>query len=278
MKIIRADVLGMCFGVRDALQALTEIETPVEVTIHGELVHNEIVLEQLQLRGFHSTAETARQALPATPAVLITAHGVSHAERQRLAEAGKQLLDTTCPLVTRAHDAAQALQRDGRHVLVIGRRSHVEVEGIVGDLSSYDVVGGAAEVRTYDSRRLGVMCQTTTPSRQVQAVRAAIAEKNPDADIRFIDTVCLPTKERQLALDRLIEQVEAVVVVGGSQSNNTRALAACCEERGRPAFHVQTAADLRGDWFAGFSTIGLTAGTSSLDATIAEVHAALAAM
>jgi len=276
MKVIRADVLGMCFGVRDALAALAQVDRPEAVTIHGELVHNEIVLEQLRLRGFRSVSEQDRQTPPATPLVMITAHGVSAAERRRLSAAGKQLLDTTCPLVTRAHDGAQRLQRDGYHVLLIGRRGHVEVQGIIEDLDAYDVVESAAEVRTYPARRLGILCQTTTPARLVAAVRAAAAARNPHAEVRFVDTVCLPTKERQLALERLIAQVEAVVVVGGSQSNNTRELAACCRERGRPAFHVQTAADLRPEWFAGIQTVGLTAGTSSLDATIAAVEHALA--
>ena len=105
------------------------------------------------------------QSLPATDTVLITAHGVSHAERRRLEEGGKQLVDTTCPLVARAHQAAQKLQAEGYHVLVIGRRGHVEVQGIVEDLDSFDVIQAPEEVRRYRSRRLGIMCQTTTPAR-----------------------------------------------------------------------------------------------------------------
>ena len=275
MQIILAEALGMCFGVRDALQVIEEIGRPEAVTIHGELVHNEVVLHQLRARGFGSVTEEDRRAVPATPAVLVTAHGISDRERRRLEAAGKQLLDTTCPLVARAHDAAQKLQRDGYHVLVIGRRGHVEVQGLIEDLTSFELVQRPEEVKTYAFSKLGIMCQTTTPARLVQAVRAEVARLNPGSEIRFIDTVCQPTKERQTALDRLLEQVEVVVVVGGSHSNNTRELAARCRERGVPAYPVRTADDLRPEWFAGLHTVGLTAGTSTPDHTIAQVHQAL---
>jgi 4-hydroxy-3-methylbut-2-enyl diphosphate reductase len=278
MQVIKAEVLGMCFGVRDALQILAAVPQPERVTIHGELVHNEAVLTQLGRRGFQMIQETQRRPLPLTDTVLITAHGVSDRERQRLEAAGKQLLDTTCPLVRRAHDAAQKLQQQGRHVLVIGKRGHVEVQGIVEDLDSHDVIQSVEEVRRYPFARLGIMCQTTTPARLVQEIRAAVAANNPGADIRFVDTVCHPTKDHQKALETLLEQVEAVVVVGGRNSNNTRELVARCRERGLPAYHVQTAADLDPTWFTGLETVGLTAGTSTLDATIDEVHAALVAL
>ncbi len=146
MKVIRAEVMGMCFGVRDALEVIDAIEEPGAVTIHGQLVHNEAVLDRLEARGFAMADEADRRALPATPVVLITAHGVSDRERARLAEAGKRLVDTTCPLVTRVHQAARTLQEQGYHVLVIGRRGHVEVRGIVEDLDGFDVVETVAEV------------------------------------------------------------------------------------------------------------------------------------
>jgi 4-hydroxy-3-methylbut-2-en-1-yl diphosphate reductase len=272
MRVIRADVLGMCFGVRDALKIIDEIDRPESVTIHGELVHNEAVLERLDARGFHQADEKNRLALPMTDTVLITAHGISHKERQRLAAAGKRLVDTTCPLVERVHKAALTLQEEGYHVLVIGKRGHVEVQGVIGDLGSFHVVQGPEEAQTYPFSRLGIVCQTTATAENVERVRAAVAERNPLAEIRFIDTVCLPTKEHQRALERLIEQVEAMVVVGGRNSNNTRELVNRCRAHGLPTYHVQDAADLEPDWFDGIETVGLTAGTSTLDETIEEVH------
>lgn len=275
MKILKADVLGMCFGVRDALAILEEVHDPANVTIHGELVHNEKVLDNLIDIGFRMLDEKNRRVIPATDTVLITAHGISEKERARLADAGKKIIDTTCPLVTRAHDAAQKLQAEGCHVLVIGKRGHVEVQGIVEDLASYDVIQSPDEVRTYPHAKLGVMCQTTTPVIHAEGIRAAIREKNPHTPIRWIDTICHPTKDHQKALERLMEEVDAMVVVGGINSNNTRQLVLRCQARGLPAYHVQGPEDLQVEWFEGVETVGLTAGTSTLDETIDAVEQAL---
>ena len=133
----------------------------------------------------------------------------------------------------------------------------------------------AEDGRQYPFGKLGIMCQTTSPARLVQQIRETVAQKNPSADIRFIDTVCHPTKDHQKALDTLLEQVEAVVVVGGKNSNNTRELVARCEEHGVPAFHIQAAEDIDPAWFTGMEVVGLTAGTSTLDATIEEVYQAM---
>src|SRR5207302_452819 len=112
----------------------------------------------------------------------------------------------------------------------------------------------------------------------VARIRSAVAELNPDAEIRFLDTVCHPTKDHQKALEELLGRVEAVVVVGGRNSNNTRELVARCRERGLPAYHVQGPADLDAEWFRGLRTVGLTAGTSTLDETIEDVYRALVAL
>ncbi len=275
MRIVRAETLGMCFGVRDALKLMDRIADPSRVTVHGELVHNEVVLVELNARGFETVDESKREGLSNRPDVLITAHGVSDRERSRLEAAGKRLIDTTCPLVRRAHDAALTLRDEGRHILLIGKRGHVEVQGLVEDLPGHDVIESEWEVAVYPHSRLGVICQTTSTEQDVERIRAVIVERNPDANIRFIDTICLPTKDHQRAVERLIAQVDAVVVVGGKNSNNTKALAERASDRGRPTVHVQGPADLDPDWFRPEWTIGLTAGTSTLDATIDAVHDAL---
>ncbi len=279
MRVIRAEVMGMCFGVRDALQVIEGIRDPRGVTILGQLVHNEVVLGDLQARGFAMQQELTG-ARPGELAagggrVLITAHGISDRQRLLLESAGRTLIDTTCPLVVRAHQAAQALQAQGYHVLVIGRKAHVEVQGIIGDLASVNVIESELDVEHYAQPRLGVLCQTTTTERHAATIRAAIAAQNPDAEIRYIDTICLPTKEHQRSLERLLERVDAVVVVGGRNSNNTRELVELCRQRDRPVVHVQSPSDLDPAWFAGFATVGLTAGTSTLERTINEVHRAL---
>jgi len=275
MNVVRAEEMGMCFGVRDALGATESVADPSLVTIHGELVHNPRVVRQLEEAGFRQSHENSRDAAVGTPLVLITAHGVSNAERQRLAAANKTLIDTTCPLVRRAHDAAQALGAEGRHVLLVGKAGHVEVRGIVEDLESYDVVGTPEEVGRYESRRLGIVSQTTVPPDVFADVCARVRDRNPLADVRVMDTVCRPTKLRQLSVLDLAARVDAVVVVGGRNSNNTRWLVSVCCEHGTRAFHVESAEDLDPAWFADVHTVGLTAGTSTLDETIDEVHRAL---
>jgi 4-hydroxy-3-methylbut-2-en-1-yl diphosphate reductase len=272
MEILRASVLGMCFGVRDALKAMHAIDRPENVTVHGELVHNEVVLTQLRVRGFEMLDESARDTLAATPQVLITAHGISQRERQRLTDAGKQLLDTTCPLVHRAHAAAQKLEADGYHLLVIGKPGHVEVRGIVEDLQNYDLVPSLREVKTYPHSRLGVMCQTTTSPSLAADIIAEIERQNPQAEVKFSDTICRPTREHQRSLAELLPLVEAVVVVGGKNSNNTRELVRRVQDFGLPGYHVVGPDDLEAAWFDDIETIGLTAGTSTLDETIDAVE------
>src|SRR5262249_3886767 len=159
------DSLGFCFGVRDALAAAERAPSPAQVTIHGELVHNERVQARLGSLGFHSSTEERRSALPATPLVMITAHGVSDRERNRLKQARKELLDPACPLVRKVHRAAQILAAEGRHVLIIGRPGHVEVQGILEDLASGEVVENVEAVRSYPYQQLGIVCQSTTPPR-----------------------------------------------------------------------------------------------------------------
>jgi 4-hydroxy-3-methylbut-2-en-1-yl diphosphate reductase len=278
MIVVRAETLGMCFGVRDALALLDRVDRPERVTVHGELVHNDEVLRRLESRGFRQSSEERRHSLPMTDTVLVTAHGISQRERDRLTAAGKTLLDSTCPLVTRAHDAARKLAAAGYHVLVIGRPGHVEVRGIVEDLESYTLVPDAESVIEFPHGRLGVMCQTTTPTRVADVILAEIRRKNPDADIRYVDTICLPTKEHQQALEDLLGKVTVIVVVGGKNSNNTRQLVQRCRDRGVRAHHVENAADLRREWFDGVDRVGLTAGTSTLAETIEAVERRLEGM
>ena len=272
MKVLIAEEMGMCFGVRDALGVLDEIAEPSKVAIHGQLVHNEVVLHQLSARGFQMADESDRSRLPETETVLVTAHGISHRERSRLANAGKKLIDTTCPLVRRVHDTAMRLQKEDYHVILIGRAGHVEVRGIVEDLEHFDVVETSGGVRAYPSRRLAVVCQTTVAPRTVAEVRVAIAAANPTSEIRFVDTTCQPTRNRQHAVEKLIPLVEAMVVVGGRNSNNTRELVELCRQHGLKTWQVRDVGDLQMEWFHGIDCVGMTAGTSTLDETIREVR------
>lgn len=278
MRILKAQDMGMCFGVRDALAKTRTISNPVQVTVFGQLVHNPLVGERLAARGFSMLDESQRCHLPDSTHVLVTAHGISEKMRATLLAAGKQLIDTTCPLVKKAHAAARRLQDQGCHIIVIGTPGHVEVNGIVEDLSSFAVVENPQAAATYPFTNLGIICQTTTPTTVAAAVRARIVQLNPHARIQFIDTICQPTKDRQTALEQLLHQVQAMVVVGGHHSNNTRRLVDRCRQRGVLAYHVQCAEELQPQWFAGVQTVGLTAGTSTLPETIDAVYRGLMAI
>jgi 4-hydroxy-3-methylbut-2-en-1-yl diphosphate reductase len=278
MKVLRARALGMCFGVRDAIEATSEVAQPGDVTIHGELVHNERVLVQLQARGFRMSPERDRSSLPTTPTVLVTAHGISQRERGRLIAAGKQLIDTTCPLVRRVHETAMKLANADFEIVLIGRPGHVEVQGISEDLETCHVVASVDDVRTWLVPKLGVICQSTTPPRLANEIVSAIEEQNPLSEVHFVNTICQPTADRQAALEELCAQVDAVVVIGGANSNNTRQLTSLARDAGVPVWQVQAAADLRPEWFEGCDCVGLTAGTSTLDQTVDDVFTALSAI
>ena len=277
MRVLIADELGFCFGVRDALTLARAVPDPAVVTIHGELVHNEVVLAELDASGFARSPERGR-GIPATEQVLITAHGISERERARLVAAGKTLLDTTCPLVRRAHAQAQSLEQQGCFVVVLGKQGHVEVTGIVEDLARYAIVGGSADIRTWADPAIGIVCQTTVPIRQARELARQIRIQNPHADVRFVDTVCEPTKRRIAAVETLVPRVDAFVVIGGTRSNNTQQLVALARRLGARTLHVQGVEDLDSDWFRGCATVGISAGTSTLDATITAVRLALEAM
>ena len=281
MEVIRASALGMCFGVRDALAAAQAVRDPTRVTVYGQLVHNEEVLRELSERGFSQTSEGERDGdAPDTEQVLVTAHGIGRRERDRLEAAGKRLIDTTCPLVREVHAAARRLERDGFFIIVIGRPDHVEVKGITGhvNLNRYDVVGDPASVRSYGEPRLGVVCQSTTAPDHARLVLQAIRDRNQASLVRYVDTICRPTRQRQAAVESLLGRVDAVVVVGGRNSNNTMQLVRRARARNVPVLHVQTARDLDPTWLVSFRVVGLTAGTSTLDRTVDDVHRALLRM
>ncbi|MBM3462591.1 MAG: 4-hydroxy-3-methylbut-2-enyl diphosphate reductase [Armatimonadetes bacterium] len=271
MRVLVAEHHGMCFGVRDAIALARSLPTPDTVTVYGELVHNEQVNASLAARGLAISSEAGR-TIPDTPAVLVTAHGISDLERGRLLASGKRIVDATCPLVRRVHLIAHRLRDQGWFVVVLGQAGHVEVRGIVEDLWRWAVVGSIDDARRWDADRIAVICQTTTPPEQAELLGAAVARANPHAEIRFVDTICAPTRERQQALRSLLGVVDALVVVVGRHSNNTRKLAATAAARGIPCTHVQTAAELDARWCAQFGTVGLTAGTSTPDETIRAVH------
>jgi len=260
----------MCFGVRDAIALAVKKSEEVPLTILGELVHNEAVLTSLREKGIGIEREVSNVT---TPTVMITAHGTSQYALNLLRERNLNVIEATCPLVHVAHRAVARLVQSGFHPVIIGKRDHVEVRGLTEDLVEFDVVLSEAEVDALKERpRFGIAAQTTQPIERVGHLVALIEQRFPKSEIRFIDTVCQPTKQRQLAAIELTKQCEVIVVIGGAHSNNTRELVATCSRYCARVYHVQGPDGLRPEWFGGAQSIGITAGTSTPDEVIDVVE------
>jgi 4-hydroxy-3-methylbut-2-enyl diphosphate reductase len=271
MRILRAVHLGMCFGVRDAITLALEHADAGPLTILGDLVHNPTVLRSLEEKGIAIARDLDRVA---TPTLMVTAHGTSERTLARTRALGLKVVEATCPLVHVAHRAVTALARDGYHVVIVGQRDHVEVRGLTGDLDRFDVVLEDRDVLALDEHpRIGVAAQTTQPVDKVRRLVDLIRRRFPRSEVRFMDTVCKPTKDRQSAAVDMARQSDLVIVVGGASSNNTRELVKTCARHCARVHHVQTAVDLRPEWFDGVEVVGLTAGTSTPDDMIDAVEA-----
>jgi 4-hydroxy-3-methylbut-2-en-1-yl diphosphate reductase len=270
MRILRAEHLGMCFGVRDAIALALKQSREEPVTVLGDLVHNETVLDDLRARGI----QIAQQAEAVeTRTVMVTAHGASERAIGRARARGLNLTEATCPLVRVAHRAVASLARAGYHPVVVGKRDHVEVRGLTEDLDEFDIVLTEADVLELRARpRFGVAAQTTQPIERVRGLVELIGRRFPGSEVRFIDTVCQPTKQRQNSAIEVAQQADVVVVIGGAHSNNTHELVRTCSRYCGRVHHVQTVDDLREAWFEGADAIGVTAGTSTPDASIQEIE------
>jgi 4-hydroxy-3-methylbut-2-en-1-yl diphosphate reductase len=262
--------MGMCFGVRDAIGLASHAAATRPLTILGELVHNPTVLNQLRAQGIEIQYRAEEVS---TSHAMITAHGTSNKAASHALCLGLTLMDATCPLVRLAHRSVNALVRAGYHPIIIGKASHVEVRGMTDDLDQFNVVENEQDLeRVQQHPRFGVIAQTTHPIERVRYWVDRLRLKFPSSEIRFIDTVCQPTKQRQAAAVDLAQQSEVVIVIGGANSNNTRELAATCAKYCLRVFQVENAADMKPEWFANVDCIGITAGTSTLDAAIDEVE------
>lgn len=274
MEVKVAEHLGMCFGVRDAVELALRLTRQGPLTILGDLVHNPDILAQMDEAG---ALRARRLEDVQTRPVLLTAHGTADRVKLQLRGEGHQVHDATCPLVKRVHQTLDRLVADGRYPVVIGQADHVEVRGLVGDLAEYTVILRPEDVDRLEepvrrNPRLGIVAQTTQPLALVEHLVAAVRRRFPAADVVFVDTVCQPTKDRQEAMYRLAADCDVVVVVGGPESNNSRKLTELARSLGRPAYQVAGAAELRPEWFRGARVVGLTAGTSTPGATINAVR------
>jgi 4-hydroxy-3-methylbut-2-enyl diphosphate reductase len=276
MRVLRAHHLGMCFGVRDAIALAFTHREAAPLTILGDLVHNEAVLASLQARGI---AVARNLSEVKTDRVMVTAHGASERTLATVRALGLETIEATCPLVHVAHHAIRTLVSEGYHPVIVGQRDHVEVRGLTEDLETFDVVLHEDDVLRLEERpRLGIAAQTTQPTERVRHLVALIQQRFPESDVRFIDTVCHPTKQRQSAAIDLARHCDVVIVVGGANSNNTRELVNTCRVYCSHVHHIQSESDLRSEWVEGAGTVGVTAGTSTPADVIDRVERRLRAL
>ena len=273
MRVVRASHLGMCFGVREAITKVLRAAAREPLTVLGDLVHNETVLERLAVRGVQVRREIDEVD---TPLVAITPHGLSEQRRAAVRARGLTVLDTTCPIVMAAHRALTALVRDGFHPVIVGTPHHVEVRGLTEDLAAFDVVSSEEDVEALRPQpRFGVAAQTTQPIERVRHLVSLLRRRFPRSEVQVAETVCMPTRLRQEAAEMLAAQCDVTIVIGGAGSNNTRELFATCSRYCRRVFLVQDARDLRPEWIEGARVVGITAGTSTPEDVIASVEAAV---
>ena len=270
VKILRAEHLGMCFGVRDAIALAIETARHEPLTVLGDLVHNETVLKELRAQGIRFES---RPDGVVTRNVMVTAHGASERALSQARARGLKVMEATCPLVHVAHRALAKLVTEGFYPIIIGKRDHVEVRGITEDFDAFDVVLAPEDVTKLVERpRFGVVAQTTQPIDRVRELVQLVRERFPKSEVRFVDTVCQPTKQRQNAAVELAQQCDVVIVIGGAHSNNTRELVATSRQYCAQVHHVQTVEDMCGEWFVLGDTVGITAGTSTPDNIIAKIE------
>ncbi len=274
MKVTVATSLGTCFGVQDAIQLAMGSSFGDNLTIIGELVHNPQTVQELRDHGVNIVNGLSKEI--ATPNIMITAHGAPDSLRQKAEDMGYRVYDATCPLVLQVHKAVSRFVNGGYHPVVIGQANHVEVKGIVGDLKDYTVIGDASEIWKLKGReKIGIVCQTTQQIDKVRALVDEIRTTFPQADVQFKDTVCKPTKDRQVAVRELAAQVDLMIVVGGYNSANTKKLKLVCDEMGVESYQIERADEIRREMFVGREHVGITAGTSTPHHVIEEVYNAI---
>ncbi|MEA3239780.1 MAG: 4-hydroxy-3-methylbut-2-enyl diphosphate reductase [Candidatus Bipolaricaulota bacterium] len=273
MQVIKADVLGFCFGVRRAVRMIeTELEQNGPLCTLGAIVHNTHVVEGLTKKG--GRLVRSFDEVPADEAVAITAHGAGEEVYAEIRERGLQLIDTTCPIVRRAQQTAANLVKDGFFVILYGEAEHPEVKGILSWTAGQGIATQTPEVEIPDGTTgIAVIAQTTkNPQQFAQFAEQATREfASRVSEIRIINTTCPETGRRYQAGSELAKKVDVILVVGSRSSANTRKLADTCNATGVSTHHIESSDEIEDSWFAGCSRCGVTAGASTPDEVIEDV-------
>ena len=267
IKTILANPRGFCAGVVRAVeiveQALLLYGAPIYV-LH-QIVHNQQVIQDLEARGVIFTEDM--KSIPPKTVTVLSAHGVSDAVMEAAQAQDLEIIDATCPLVTKVHLQAQRYSKSGHEVVIIGHRGHVEVEGTYGRVrGTVHVVGSVEDVHDLvvsDPERVSYVTQTTLSLDDTRFIVQALKDRFPDAKGPELSDICYATQNRQNAVRSLAEKVDVILVVGARNSSNSARLQEVGEMSGVNAYLIQDANEISPDWFANSSNIGVTAGAST---------------
>jgi 4-hydroxy-3-methylbut-2-enyl diphosphate reductase len=267
MKVILANPRGFCAGVNmaiDALEtALRQFGAPIYV--YHEIVHNRPIVERFRARGVVFVEDIAD--VPTGATVLYSAHGVAPEVRRHSAGRDLRAIDATCPLVTKVHTEALRFAREGYAIVLIGHEGHDEVVGTMGEApTSIVLVEDVADVEALSfppDAKLAFLTQTTLSVDETKEIIAALKARYPNIVGPGKDDICYATQNRQEAVKDLVPEADVVVVLGSQNSSNSNRLAEIAQQNGRPAYLIDSVAELRDDWFQPADTVLVTAGASA---------------
>ena len=269
MKIFLAKNAGYCFGVRDAVQlAYDTAQDDGDVYMLGHIVHNENVVEKLDKAGA-KVVETLDQVPNGKP-ILFRAHGTHVDTWKKAQEKNMNIIDATCPLVEEIHDEIKILEKEGRKIIIIGDHGHDEVIGIASQVKNAVIVANPDEANALrKTKKAGVVSQSTQTIENVQEIINILMSKV--FDLRFVNTICFPTKRNQEQIKELAEACDLMIGIGSFTSANSKRLTQLAKERNKLSFQVTCANDVDESWLENVETVGISAGASTPDNIINEV-------
>jgi len=269
MKIFLAKDAGYCFGVRDAVNlAYDTAEQNGDVYMLGHIVHNENVVQDLDSAG--AKVINSLDDVPEDKPILFRAHGTPVETWDDAYTKQINIVDATCPLVLEIHVEVKKLESEGRRIIIIGDHGHDEVVGIASQVKDAIIVSSPEEAQALrKTKRAGVVSQSTQTIENVQEIINIIMTKV--FDLRFVNTICYPTKRNQSQIKELANQCDVMIVIGSFTSANSKRLTALAKERNAHSFQVTCADEIDAVWFKDAETVGVSAGASTPDKIIDEV-------
>jgi len=269
MKIYVARDAGYCFGVRDAVNlAYDTAKTYGEVYMLGTIVHNERVIEDLSKVGA-KVVENLDEVPDGKP-LLFRAHGTSPEIWEKVKNKNVKLIDGTCPLVIEIHQEIKKLEKEGRRTIIIGDHGHDEVVAIAAQVSKPIIISNTEEAKVLRKmKKAGVVSQSTQMIENVQEIMDILMEKV--FDLRFINTICFPTRRNHEQIKDLAINSDVMIVIGSYTSANSKRLTQLSLQRNKCSYQVTSADEIDPLWFDDCTSIGISAGASTPDETINEV-------